>query len=511
MRKLLACAGMSVLSFSLTRVVLARADERFKGPDEDGTKPALTKIAGEGMMNSHAFEYLTELSDNVGARVTGTPEAQKAIDWGIAKMRAIGLENVHAEKWQLWRGWKRGTADAELLTPIRHTLHIDAMGWTGSTASSGVEGEVVPVNLFDLDQEIKNVSKLKGKVALVVTKGIPKKSFDMIFVQFGDFLRAAGKAGALVVIGGQGGAKASGLNLTHTGILGFDADFPIPVVSMTAEDQGQLERYVDAGLKPRARFNIQNTFTNGPVESANVVGEIRGRENPEQVFVVGAHLDSWDLSEGSTDNGTGSASVLGAADAIARSGLKPRRTIRFVLFTGEEQGLDGSFAYIKQHKGELANHLGDLVLDEGQGPVSEFQLGGRDDLVASFQPFSKSLANIRPVKVNEKVESGTDTLPFSMAGLPGINMNQDSPEYKYTHHSAADALEAVKPDVLSQNATLMALTAFWIADRPDRFATPWPAERTATMLRVQGQYDFLKAFNLWPYGDLGAGEKPKED
>jgi hypothetical protein len=283
---------MSVLTFSLTCVEPVRADERFKGPDEDGTKLALTKIAGEGMMNSHAFEYLTELSDNVGARVTGTPEAQKAIDWGIAKMRAIGLENVHAEQWQLWRGWKRGTADAELLAPTRHKLHVDSMGWTGSTAASGVEGEIVPVNLFDLDREISNVSKLQGKIALVVTKGTPKKGFDMIFVQFGDFLRAAGKAGALVVIGGQGGAKASGLNLTHTGILGFDADFAIPVVSMTAEDQGQLERYVDAGLKPRARFNIQNTFTNGPVESANVVGEIRGRENPEQVFVVGAHLDS---------------------------------------------------------------------------------------------------------------------------------------------------------------------------------------------------------------------------
>jgi carboxypeptidase Q len=511
MRKLLASVGIPILSFSLAWVAPAQADDGFKGPDEDGTKPALTKIAGEGMMNSHAFQYLTELSDNVGARVTGSPEAQKAIDWGMAKMRGIGLENVHAEKWQLWRGWKRGNADAELLAPTRHKLHVDAMGWTGSTAAGGVEGEIVPVNLFDLDQEMKDISRLKGKIALVVAKGRPKKDGDMIFVQFGDFLRSAAKAGVLVVIGGQGGARASGMNLTHTGILGFDADFSIPVVSMTAEDQGQLERYVDAGVRPRARFNIQNTFTNGPVESANVVGEIRGRENPEQVFVVGAHLDSWDLSEGSTDNGTGSASVLGAADAIVRAGIKPRRTIRFVLFTGEEQGLDGSFAYIKQHKSELANHLGDLVIDEGQGPVSDFQLGGRDDLVASFQPFSKSLAAIREIKVNDKVESGTDTLPFSMAGLPGINMNQDSPDYKYTHHSAADALEAVKADVLTQNATLMAMTAFWIADRPERFATPWSAERTAKMLRAQGQYDFLKAFNLWPYGDLGAGEKPNDN
>jgi len=512
MRKWLASVGTAVLGWGLLGAAqIALGDDRFKGPDEDGTKPALTKIAGEGMMNSHAFEYLTELSDKVGSRVTGTPEAQKAVDWGIAKMRGIGLENVHAEKWQLWRGWKRGTADAELLSPTRHKLHVDAMGWTGSTPASGVEGEIVPVNLLDLDQEMKDISRLKSKILLVVSKGTPKKSLDLIFAEFGDFLRAAHKAGALAVIGGQSGSKASGMNLTHTGILGFDADFAIPVVSMTAEDQGQLERYLDGGLKPRARFNIQNTFTDGPVESANVVGEIRGRENAEQVFVVGAHLDSWDLSEGSTDNGTGSASVLGAADAIVRSGMKPRRTIRFVLFTGEEQGLDGSFAYIKQHQAELANHLGDLVIDEGQGPVSDFQLGGRDDLVAGFQPFARSLDNIREIKVNEKVESGTDTLPFSMAGLPGINMNQDSPDYKYTHHSAADALEAVKPDVLTQNATLMALTAFWIADRPERFAAPWPAERTAKMLRAQGQYDFLKAFKLWPYGDLGAGEKPKED
>src|ERR1700722_3630791 len=135
MRKLLASVGISV--FSLTCVGLARADERFKGPDEDGTKPALTKIAGEGMMNSHAFQYLTDLSDNVGARVTGTPEAQKAIDWGIAKRSAIGLENVRAGKWQRGRGWQRGTPDAKLPAPIRHKLHVDAMGWTGSTPAGG--------------------------------------------------------------------------------------------------------------------------------------------------------------------------------------------------------------------------------------------------------------------------------------------------------------------------------------------------------------------------------------
>jgi len=498
-----ATAGVAfvVVGFCMGGAGMARADNMPapKGPDEDGTKPALVKIAGQGMMDSHAFQYLTELSDDIGARVTGTASERKAEEWGTAKMKAIGLESVHTEKYQLWRGWTRGTAQGELLEPIRRPLHIDAMGWTGSTIAGGAEGEVVPVNVFDLDNEIKGVSKLKGKIILTVMKGQPKKDFMVIlFSDLASFARAAGQAGAIAVISGSGGSKNSGMNLTHTGILGFNADFAIPILSMTAEDHGQLERYVESGKKVRVRLNVQNTFSNGPVESANVMGEIRGRENPEQVLVVGAHLDSWDLSEGTTDNGTGSASVLGAAEAIMRSGMRPRRTIRFVLFTGEEQGLDGSFAYMKQHQSEMANHLGDLVLDNGQGPVKEFQLGGREDLVASFQPFAHSLSSIRNISVTDKVEEGTDTLPFSMAGLPGINMDQDSPDYKYTHHSPADALEAVNPDVLAQNATLMALAAYWIADRPDRFASPWPAEKTAKMLRAQHQDEMLKAFGLWP-------------
>src|SRR5213082_446257 len=486
-----------------------RADNRPapKGPDEDGTKPALARIAGEGIMNSHAFSFLTELSDDIGGRVTGTPAERKAEEWGAAKMKAIGLENVHTEKYTIWRGWARGTAEGEILAPVRHKLHVDAMGWTGSTPPGGTEGEVVTVNMFDIENEIKNVSRLKGKVALVITKGKPSQNEMNLFAMFGDFLKAAGPAGAIAVIGGQGGGSSAGMNLTHTGILGFNADFAVPVVSMTAEDQGQLERFLDRGLTPRVRFNVQNTFTNGPVQTANIVGEIRGREHPEEILVVGGHLDSWDLAEGTTDNGSGAAAALGAADAIVRSGQRPRRTIRFVLFTGEEEGLDGSFAYMKQHQSEIANHLGNLVLDDGQGPVKEFMLGGRDDLLASFRPFAQSLASIAKIPVNDKVESGTDTLPFSMAGLPGINMNQDSPDYKYTHHSSADALEAVKPEVLAQNAMLMALTAYWIADRPERFASPWPAEKTAKMLRAQHQYEMLNAFHIWPFGDLGAEGK----
>jgi len=475
-----------------------------KGPDDDGTKAALTSIAGEGFYDSHAFAYLTELSDNVGARVTGSPEAQKAIDWGQSKMKSIGLANVHAEKWSMWKGWTRGSASAELLSPLHRQLTVDAMGWTGSTPQGGVEAEVVTANLFDLDGEIANVSRFRGKIVMMEPEGVPRQSFWLIFAEYGDFLRKLREAGAVGVIGGQGGFKAEGMHLTHTGIVGFAQDFAIPVVDMAMEDQGQLERFLAAGKTVRVRLNVQNTFSSGPVESANVVGDIPGREHPEEIVVVGAHLDSWDLSEGATDNGTGTTSVLASAEAILKSGQQPRRTIRFVLFTGEEQGLLGSLAYVKQHADEMKNHVACIVLDNGQGPIKEFQLGGRNDLIDAMKAFVQSLDNIREIAVSDKREFDSDTGPFILAGLPAINLDQDSPDYKYTHHSAADALEEVKPEVLTQDATIMALTAFWIADRPERFAAPWPPERTAKMLREKGDYDMLKAFHMWTFGDLGA-------
>jgi len=496
--------GLALTSSLVSMPVWANDLAKPKGPEEDGTKPALTRIAGEGLMDSHAFQYLTELSDDIGPRVTSSLGAQKATEWGVAKMKSIGLQNVHAEKWTMWKGWTRGTAQAEMLVPVRHPLTIDAMGWTGSTPQGGAEGDIATANLFNLDEELKDTSRFRGKIVMMKPEGDPKKSFWLIFAQFGDFINALQKAGAVAVIGGQGGFKSEGMHLTHTGILGFAADFALPVVDMSNEDQSQIERFLAAGKTVRIRIEVQNKFTDGPVESANVVGEIPGRERPEEIVVVGAHLDSWDLSEGTTDNGTGSSSVLAAADAIMKSGQRPRRTMRFILFTGEEQGLLGSLAYVKQHASEMKNHIGAVVLDSGQGPVKEFQLGGRDDLLPAFEAFSHSIEDIRDVKVTDKLEFGTDTGPFILAGLPGINLDQDSPDYKYTHHSAADALEEVKPEVLAQNSTVMALAAFWLADRPERFANPWPADRTAKMLRQKGQYDMLKAFNLWTFGELGS-------
>src|SRR5579863_10147972 len=194
-RERVGLAAVVAAGLSLAFSGLVRGDDRPKGPDEDGTKPALTRIAGEGLLNSHAYQYLTELSDDVGSRVTGSPAEHKAEDWGAAKMKAIGLENVHLEKYTIWKGWTRGMAEAQLLSPTQHKLHVDAMGWTGSTAAGGVEGDVVLVNMFDIDEEIKNVSRLKGKIALVTQQGHPKKNFMMLFASFGDFPEGSARCG----------------------------------------------------------------------------------------------------------------------------------------------------------------------------------------------------------------------------------------------------------------------------------------------------------------------------
>jgi carboxypeptidase Q len=464
----------------------------------------LAVIAGQGMTDTQPYEYLEELSDDIGGRVTGSPQATAAIAWGVQKMKAIGLENVHTEPFQISRGWTRISASAELLEPIHHRLSLDSMGWVGSTPANGAEGDIVEVNAYQLADEMKNNSaKWAGKVLLIVRKGDAPEDHRALFSKFGGFLKAAYDAHAIAVIGGQGGSKSEGMNLTHTGILGFDTSFDISVVSVAAEDQDQIERFLDRGKTVRIKINVQNRFSAGPVDSANVVGEIRGTQNPEQIIVVGGHLDSWDLAEGSTDNGMGTTTTLGAAEAIARSGLKPRRTIRFVLFTGEEQGLLGSLAYTKMHKDELQNHVAAVILDNGQGPVKGFNLGGRDDLIPVMKDFAKELRNFGDLSVDDKSDFGTDTGPFTIAGLPGINLDQDSPEYKYTHHSGVDTFDKVQPDILARDATVMALTAFWIADRPDRLASPWPPERTARKLIEQKQDGPLKAFGIWPFANLG--------
>ncbi len=477
------------------------------GPASDGTMDSLTKITGAAMMDPYAYAALQELSDEIGGRLTGSPQDAKAVEWGLARMRALGLENVHKETWPIKRGWSRISAEAQMTAPVHRSLRVASFGWVGSTPKGGVEAELVPVNRYQFDQEMKdNAPKWAGKVLFLIAKGDPPDEKNPQYGKFGKFMEAAYAAKAVAVIGGPGGGGA-GMQLIHTSSPSWDNYFELPGVSLTNEDQALLERFVGKKVPVRIRIDVQNRVTPGPAESANVVGEIRGREHPDEIIVVGGHLDSWDLADGTTDDGMGVATTLGAARAVKQSGLVPRRTLRFVLFGGEEQGLLGSLAYAKAHQDEMARHVAAVILDIGQGPVTGLNLGGRKDLIPAVQKFADAVKGLANLKVDDDVLFATDSGPFTLAGLPGIWMSQDSPDYAYTHHTEADTFDKVKQDILARDTAVVALTAYWIADRPERLATPWPDEQTAKML-VEKKLDLLlKSHGLWPFKDSGSEQK----
>jgi Zn-dependent M28 family amino/carboxypeptidase len=246
-------------------------------------------------------------------------------------------------------------------------------------------------------------------------------------------------------------------------------------------------------------LNVENQVSTRPVQSPNVIGEIPGGEHPEQIVLLAAHLDSWDLGTGVVDDGFGVASVLGAAEAILRSGATPRRTIRVVLFTGEEQGLLGSRAYVKAHQSEISHFLCSLALDWGRGPVMGISVAGHDELIAPLEQLMRVAHVAEPIKISPRYMQFTDSFAFTLAGVPGIAFAQEVRDSSMLGHSAADTLDKVDRDTLIKTAALSAQVAFWIANHPTRLGTVWSAAETAQALRKDKQQNLLESFGLWPF------------
>lgn len=473
-----------------------------------GPHQALAAVMGEGLLHSQANQKLEYLTDQIGERLTGTPAAQRAIAWALADMRAMGLRNVHKEDWTMAHGWTRGPIDVYVIGHGHEHLESAAMGWTGTTPKEGVNANVVSVNGYDpkgtAAQAQANPEAWRGKILLVRTQGAPPAHYSPLdsFVELAPFLRAAYQAGAVAVIAGQGAGASQGMNLTHTGVLGFNVLFQIPVINLTREDQLLLERLLDHahGTPVRLHVDVENQAT-GPVRASNAVGDIPGTEFPKQIVIVGGHLDSWDLAQGATDNGTGAVAALGAAQAILQSGYRPRRTVRVVLFTGEEEGLLGSLAYCEQHQAEMANTMAALILDEGQGPIAAMQVGGHEAVIPKLEPLAQELEAFPSPKLEDASSFGTDTGPFILDGVPGINLSQNSPNYRYTHHSPVDTFDYVRQDVLVRNAAEMAVMAYSIAELPERLDALWTPAQVAAKLKAQGLEAELKAFGLWKFGN----------
>ena len=249
----------------------------------------------------------------------------------------------------------------------------------------------------------------------------------------------------------------------------------------------------------RVSVNVLNHFTPGPVISRNIVGEIRGTVHPDQVILIGAHLDSWDLGTGATDDGFGVVAVLGAAEAILQSGLHPNRTLRFVLFTGEEQGLLGSRAYVREHQRELHDIGAAFALDWGAGPITMLPTAGHAELI----PILTRLNALAPDLHLDTPKNGwlfmTDAFAFTLAGIPGIAPLVDDPRYSEQGHSAEDTLDKVSLADLRQSTAVLAVSVFYLAEVPNLPSIHFSPEQTAASLTAGKQRSILEALGLWPF------------
>jgi carboxypeptidase Q len=447
----------------------------------------LNAVKAAALQHSRSFQYLEELSDRIGPRLTGSPQDAQAGQWALQTMRAIGLQNVHSESWQLEKGWRRHYARCRLISPFPLDLIVASYGWAGSTPKRDMVAGVIQVDADALAAEVrKPAAAWAGKVLLASSKD-PK--------QLPAFLASASEAGAVAVILRD---RRPGAALPHTGPLGFPArSTSMAVLDIVEEQEALITRMLNSGVSVRVSVDVWNEFTNGAAPSSNIIGEISGSRHPEEIVLLGAHLDSWDLGTGSIDDGFGVAAVLGAAQSIVASGIRPERTIRFALFTGEEQGLLGSRAYTRAHQQELKNFVCALILDWGSGPITKFPLHGHSELAAPLEEFSRSIVDVAAIQVANGYLTYTDAYAFTFAGIPAIAPLQDSQNYTTWGHSAADTLDKVSPEVLTRNSAVLALTGIWIANYPTRIGSVWPPEKTAQEL--EGQRASLQLLGLWPF------------
>jgi len=434
---------------------------------------------------------LSYLADRIGPRLTGTQQLDQASHWTLEQFKALGLENAHLEPWTIANSWTRGPATGRVIAPTEHMLTLAAAGWSPST-NGAVRGAVIGVGVPKLDDLQKYRGKLKGAIVLLDRPGETEGPSNPMLTPYDEsnlpldhpknmaltdyrgrrqmmadeakFLKEEGAAAVLLASEKWYGLLNMGTGFSHEYQPGV-----LPAAYMTRENATLLWRLLDAG-PVEAEVNIEGRFSGKPVTVYNTVAEIKGIEKPDEVVIIGGHLDSWDLGTGATDNGTGSMAVLAAARALVKSGVKPKRTIRFVLFTGEEQGLNGSKAYVAAHQDELSKVSGVLIHDTGTGKVLTIGLmhnyAARETMDRVLYPLAKD-KSIGLAEPSLRSEGGSDHVPFDDAGVPASWCIQEVANYEKDHHSQADTLDRVKWDDLAEGAQVLAVYAYNVAQLPE--------------------------------------------
>jgi len=407
-----------------------------------------------------AWQRLAEFTDTYGNRLSGSENLTRAIAWAAEAMKKDGLENVHTEKVMVPK-WTRGRESAEIIDPPRHTLSILGLGGTIATPPNGLEAEVLVVESFN---ELRTrAADAKGRIVL----------FNAPFTNYADTVtyrtgsaRAAAQAGAVGVLIRSVGPV--GLRTPHTGSVQYQSDLPpIPAAAITGEDANRIARLNARGRKVRIHLSLEG-HNEPDAESANVVAEIRGRERPDEVVVLGGHIDSWDVGAGASDDGVGCVITWEALRLMKKIGVWPRRTVRLVLWTNEENGTRGAAAYAEKYASTAMNHVFALEADSGVFEPARFGFSGS---LAARNVIRDITSLLAPLNLAETISGGggADIDPIAQAGrAPTMAYMGDPTRYFTIHHSPADTVERIAPEEVSRGAAAIAVVTYVIAEMPDR-------------------------------------------
>ncbi len=439
------------------------------------------KIAAEVTAHSELMKNLEYLTTQIGARLTGSPQMQAASEWTRKRFADYGIE-VHLETKQIDHGWTRGVETAEITSPIQKLIGIRAFGWSKGTVGE-VSGPVVAMNVQKPEDFEPYKGKLKGAIVLMRKPADmskqdpnPNNAYDAVIApQRGIPTDGGGFRGRLQLIK-QITAEQPALLVMDSGkddsLFNMTGWYPpynpssVPLAFLTHEDYDLLYRLLQTG-PATMKFNLQDTFTDKSVPASITVAEIKGSEHPEERVIIGGHLDSWDMGQGALDNGTGAMATLEAARTLKALGWKPRRTITFVLFTGEEQGGVGAQTFVKNHAAEMDKIDAVLIHDTGTGKVFSIALENLWETAPLMSEIYKPLEEVFDLEpLSTRYFGASDHVEFLDKGVPAYFCLQLPAHYREAHHSQTDTFDKVIPDQINEGAAFLAAWAWNVSEMP---------------------------------------------
>lgn len=418
------------------------------------------RLINAALEDSAGYSQLAELCDHIGNRLSGSPALERAVEWSVAQMKKDGLENVQTIPVKVPH-WVRGRERAAIVSPVRHTLTMTGLGGSVATPADGITAPVVVVRSFE-ELEKRGRSGVAGKI--VVYNAPFESYFRTVQYRTAGASRAA-RLGAVAAL--VRSVTPVSLENPHTGAMEYEAGVvKIPTAAVTIEDAEMLQR-LSSGHAPVEVHLEMEARTLPDAASANVIGEIPGRESPEEVVVIGGHLDSWDVGQGAQDDGSGIMTALSAARIIRKLGLRPRRTLRVVFWTNEENGSAGAEAYRRWVGAKIQNHVAAIEMDGGAEKPVGFSFGGSR---AALPELGAIGALLEPVGASglQHGGGGADIAPLMRDGVPGLGLRTIGTHYFDWHHSPADTMDKVDPKDLRLNIAAMAVMAYVLADMPRR-------------------------------------------